>query len=44
MAVEKRDVYIHIKVRNSEKDRIKELADKAGRTMSEYMRNKALEG
>lgn len=42
MAVEKRDIYLHIKLRKSEKKRLKELSDKEGITVSEYVRNKVL--
>lgn len=44
MAVEKRDIYLHVKLRKSEKKRIKELADKEGITVSEYIRDKVLKG
>lgn len=44
MAVEKRDIYLHVKLRKSEKKRIKELADKGGITVSEYIREKVLKG
>lgn len=44
MALEIRDKFLHIKVRESEQKRIKELAEKENITVSEYVRNKALKG